>query len=88
MDEIPLLSLKGLVRKAGHLSNEVTEKHSWKNPPPGIRSQLVDVKTGELVQDFVVEEFGNTLHFLNIVSPGWTSAFPFTRQFMGDFLRK
>jgi L-2-hydroxyglutarate oxidase len=88
MDEIPLLSLKGLVGKAGHLSNEVTEKHSWKNPPPGIRSQLVDVKTGELVQDFVVEEFGNTLHFLNIVSPGWTSAFPFTRHFMGDFLRK
>lgn len=86
-EEIPLLTLGGLIKKAGNLSTEVSVKRSWKKPPAGIRSQLVDIRTGELVQDFVVEEFGNTLHFLNIVSPGWTSAFPFTRQFIGDFLR-
>ena len=87
-EEIPLLSQKGLTKKAGQLSIEISEKHSWKKPPTGIRSQLVDIENGELVQDFVVEEFGNSLHFLNIVSPGWTSAFPFTRHFMSDFLKK
>ena len=87
-DEIPLLSLRGLTREAGKISSEVDKIQSWKRPASGIRSQLVNIETGELVQDFIVEEFGNSLHFLNIVSPGWTSSFPFTRHFIDGFIKK
>ena len=87
-EEIPLLSERGLTKNAGVLSTEVAKIDSWEKSPSGIRSQLVDIASGELIQDFIVEEYGNSLHFLNIVSPGWTSAFPFTRHFMESFLNK
>ena len=51
----------------------------WKKKPPGIRSQLVNIKSGRLEQDFIVENFHNSTHILNAVSPGWTSAIPFGR---------
>ena len=84
--ELPLLSRKGLVSAANALSGEVSSIKKWEKTKSGIRSQLVNVNTGELVQDFVVERYANSIHFLNIVSPGWTSALPFTRHFMADFL--
>jgi L-2-hydroxyglutarate oxidase LhgO len=49
--------------------------------PPGIRSQLVNVNSGELVQDFLVKPGPSSTHILNAVSPGWTSALPF-----GDYV--
>ena len=53
----------------------------WKIKPPGIRAQLVNLETGELVQDFLVKKVTNSTHILNAVSPGWTSALPF-----GEFI--
>jgi len=44
---------------------------------PGIRAQLLHRHTLELVQDFVVEETGNTTHILNAVSPAFTASIPF-----------
>lgn len=44
---------------------------------PGIRAQLLDLKTLSLVQDFVVEEGENSIHILNAVSPAFTCSFPF-----------
>ena len=46
----------------------------------GLRAQLVDVKQGRLVMDYVVVEEGDTLHILNAVSPAFTSAFAFARH--------
>lgn len=48
--------------------------------PPGIRAQLVDLRDGSLVQDFVLEGDAESLHVLNAVSPGWTCAMPFARH--------
>lgn len=45
-----------------------------------IRSQLVDLKSGELVSDFIVEGDEHSTHVLNAVSPGWTAAIPFGRH--------
>jgi L-2-hydroxyglutarate oxidase len=45
----------------------------------GIRAQLVDRRTHELVMDFVVEQGERSTHILNAVSPAFTSAFPFAR---------
>jgi len=45
----------------------------------GIRPQLLDIKSHELVMDFLVENKGNTTHVLNAISPAFTSAFSFSR---------
>jgi len=57
---------------------------SWTTP--GIRAQLLDKNTLELVQDFVVEADEKTVHVLNAVSPALTSAFPFTRWVKEKYL--
>ncbi|MBI4352247.1 MAG: L-2-hydroxyglutarate oxidase [Elusimicrobia bacterium] len=46
---------------------------------PGIRAQLLNTKTLELVQDFVVEGDAASTHILNAVSPAFTGSFPFTK---------
>lgn len=43
----------------------------------GIRAQLFDKERQELVMDFVLERGERSLHVLNAVSPGFTSAFSF-----------
>ncbi|MBN8547696.1 MAG: L-2-hydroxyglutarate oxidase [Deltaproteobacteria bacterium] len=54
--------------------------------PPGIRSQLLNVKTKELVQDFIVEGDTKSVHVLNAVSPGWTCSLPFADYIIDTFL--
>ena len=46
--------------------------------PPGIRAQLLDVKSRTLVMDFCVEGDERSFHVLNAVSPAWTCAMPFS----------
>lgn len=55
---------------------------------PGIRAQLMNVKTLELVQDFVVEGDGVTIHVLNAVSPAFTSSFPFAKWVVDTYVLK
>lgn len=44
---------------------------------PGIRAQLLDTRSLKLVQDFLVEGNGKSVHVLNAVSPAFTCSFPF-----------
>lgn len=53
---------------------------------PGIRAQLVDIKTNQLVSDFVVEGDKDSLHVLNAVSPAFTCAFPFSEYIVQNHL--
>lgn len=46
----------------------------------GIRPQLVDWRTRELVMDFLVEARDGTVHVLNPVSPAFTSSMEIARQ--------
>ena len=46
----------------------------------GIRAQMLDRKSGELVTDFLVEGGPASTHVLNAISPAFTSAFPFARH--------
>lgn len=66
--------LKGLATK---LTQNMNHKgyDSWSTP--GIRAQLLNKNTLELVQDFVVESDENSIHVLNAVSPAFTSSIPF-----------
>lgn len=54
---------------------------------PGIRAQLLDLRTNRLVQDFVVESDGHSIHILNAVSPAFTGSFPFSRWIIDTHVR-
>ncbi len=52
----------------------------------GIRPQLVNWRTKELVMDFVVLKDGNTLHILNAISPAFTTSMAFARWVVDEFI--
>jgi len=53
---------------------------------PGIRAQLLNTKTLELLQDFVVEGDKKSVHVLNAVSPAFTSSFPFAKWVVENYI--
>jgi L-2-hydroxyglutarate oxidase LhgO len=55
---------------------------------PGIRAQLLNTQTLELVMDFVVEGDGTTIHVLNAVSPAFTCSFPFSKWVVDNYIDK
>lgn len=46
-----------------------------KSSKVGIRAQLVNTKTNQLVMDFLIEQTDNETHIMNAVSPAFTSSF-------------
>jgi (S)-2-hydroxyglutarate dehydrogenase len=52
----------------------------------GIRPQLVDWRTKELVMDFVVEAAGRSVHVLNPISPAFTSSMDLARTVVREHL--
>jgi L-2-hydroxyglutarate oxidase LhgO len=75
--EVPKFLTSTLIRESSELVPSVIEVKGWKKKPPGIRSQLVNLQTGKLEQDFLVLDGNRSTHVLNAVSPGWTSCIPF-----------
>jgi L-2-hydroxyglutarate oxidase LhgO len=55
---------------------------------PGIRAQLLNTKTLELVMDFVVEGDDTSIHVLNAVSPAFTCSFPFAKWVVDNYIEK
>lgn len=55
---------------------------------PGIRAQLLNTQTLELVQDFVVQGDEDTVHVLNAVSPAFTSSIPFANWVVDNYIIK
>ncbi|NPA56039.1 MAG: L-2-hydroxyglutarate oxidase [Epsilonproteobacteria bacterium] len=53
---------------------------------PGIRAQLLNTRTLELLQDFVVEADEDTVHVLNAVSPAFTSSMPFAKYIVEEYV--
>ena len=84
--ELPKLRENSLVRESATLVPDVSQIKTWAKRPPGIRSQLVNIKSGKLEQDFIVQNFHNSTHILNAVSPGWTSAIPFGRWVANEYV--
>ncbi|QIW11086.1 FAD-dependent oxidoreductase [Francisella sp. LA112445] len=63
-------------------------KSQFKSMPAGIRAQLLDTKTLELVQDFVIESTKDSLHILNAVSPAFTCSFAFAKYLVDKIENK
>ncbi len=77
-----------LINLAKILTNDMDHKGYTSWSTPGIRAQLLDTKTLELVQDFVVEGDENSVHVLNAVSPAFTSSIPFTNWVVENYILK
>jgi len=86
--EFPKLFLTRLIRDAAELVPATGKVKGWEKLQPGIRSQLVDLTTGSLVNDFIVEGDGLSTHVLNVVSPGWTASIPFGKYIAEQVLNK
>lgn len=84
-EEIPKFRRSKMIREASELHGGVKKEMPWRAIPGGIRAQLVDQK-GKLVDDFVVEKQDKIVHILNAVSPGWTSALPFGRWVVKNYV--
>ncbi|OZU89270.1 FAD-dependent oxidoreductase [Virgibacillus indicus] len=70
------------------LVKHVDKRGFGKFMKPGIRAQLLNKETMELVQDFVVEGDHRSFHILNAVSPGFTCAFPFSRYVVDEIAKR
>jgi len=77
--------LKGLAKK---LTTNMDHEgfNAWSTP--GIRAQLLDKNTLELVQDFVVDSDEMSVHVLNAVSPAFTSSIPFANWVVEEHILK
>ena len=85
MKKYNLKYLKGLAIKLTQKMNH-DGFDSWSTP--GIRAQLLNKNTLELVQDFVVESDKNSVHVLNAVSPAFTSSIPFANWVVEEHILK
>lgn len=54
---------------------------------PGMRAQLLNKKTKELLQDFVIEGDSKSIHILNAVSPALTASFPFADYIVEEYIK-
>jgi L-2-hydroxyglutarate oxidase LhgO len=86
--EWPKFIPRNLVKDASVLVPSAGDVSHWHRRPPGIRSQLVHLPTGRLEQDFVVDTHLNSIHILNAVSPGWTSAIPFGKWVVDQYFAR
>lgn len=75
-------------RAAQALLPRLRPEHLLPSSKVGIRAQMFDRETGRLVTDFLVESEANSTHVLNAISPAWTSAFPFARYVVDNYLEK
>jgi L-2-hydroxyglutarate oxidase len=68
-----------LVSLAGGLLEGVKLEHYRHWGQPGIRAQLLHLKTRKLEMDFVLQGDRKSFHVLNAVSPAWTCSLPFAK---------
>jgi L-2-hydroxyglutarate oxidase LhgO len=77
MDEIKKYNKSYFAGLARSLVRNIDVKGFTEWGKPGIRAQLLNKQTRELIMDFVVEGDKDSIHVLNAVSPAFTCCFPF-----------
>jgi len=87
-EEIKKYSKKYFTSLGKILVKDINVKYFKEKTPPGIRAQLLNKETKELVQDFVVEGDSYSVHILNAVSPAFTCSFPFAKWVVDNHVFK
>ena len=77
LEELRKYSRRYLVSLATRMMSGVELRDYRRWGRPGIRAQLLDLRTRKLEMDFHFEHDARSLHVLNAVSPGFTCAMPF-----------
>ncbi|MDF1561358.1 MAG: L-2-hydroxyglutarate oxidase [Bacteroidales bacterium] len=80
VDEIKKYNRKYFTSLAASMVHDLDVRGFTERGKPGIRAQLLDITTDELVMDFIIEGDKNSTHILNAVSPAFTCAFPFAKH--------
>lgn len=76
------------IKQALKMVSKVDKKGFGQFMKPGIRAQLLNKETLELVQDFVIEGDHKSIHILNAVSPGFTCSIPFAEYVVDEIVTK
>ena len=87
-DEMKKYNKSYFVNLATSMVHQIDKSGFTEWSKPGIRAQLLNVKTLELVMDFVVEGDKSTIHVLNAVSPAFTCSFPFAKWVVENYIEK
>jgi len=77
IDEVKKYSRRYFTSLAASMIHHLDAKGFTDWGRPGIRAQLLDVTTDELLMDFIIEGDTDSVHVLNAVSPAFTCSFPF-----------
>ena len=88
VNEIKKYSRKRLVKLASGLVPDVPHNSFKQWAKPGIRAQLIDLKSRKLEMDFVLEGDNKSMHVLNAVSPGWTCSISFSKHVVSEISRR
>lgn len=88
IDEIKKYSQNYMLAEASKLVKVFDSAGFTQWGTPGIRAQLLDIRSFQLVHDFVVEGDERSVHILNAVSPAFTASFPFTRFVIQEYIVK
>ncbi len=85
--EIPKYLFKYFYEDARGLVKDLDPSWITSSDKIGIRPQLVDMETKELVMDFIVLKGENSVHVLNPISPAFTSSMYMAGLILDEHIR-
>jgi L-2-hydroxyglutarate oxidase LhgO len=86
IEEIKKYKRKYFTGLATKMVKSIDEKEFKEWSKPGIRAQLMNIHTKELIMDFVVEGDTYSTHILNAVSPAFTGSMPFAEWIVNNYI--
>jgi L-2-hydroxyglutarate oxidase len=86
IDEVRKYSRRYFTSLAASMVHELDVKGFTDRGKPGIRAQLLDLTTDELLMDFIIEGDKDSIHILNAVSPAFTCAFTFAKHVVENYV--
>ena len=78
--ELAKYKKQNFLKAAQKLMPTLKEEDMVQTDKTGIRPQLVNIETGRLEMDYIIENNNNSLHVLNSISPAFTSSFEFAKK--------
>jgi (S)-2-hydroxyglutarate dehydrogenase len=85
LQELSLLTKRGFFNQIKKMFNNINpDDLELSDQKVGIRSQIFDPQSKNLVNDFVVINQKNTTHILNAISPAWSASFAFADHLINE----
>ncbi len=85
LQELSLLTKRGFFNQIKKMFDNINpDDLELSDQKVGIRSQIFDPQSKNLVNDFVVINQKNTIHVLNAISPAWSASFAFADHLINE----